>query len=342
MFVLYFIKGAVISSTATPDKNKLNTGTLTYSDIQNKAEYKSTGFGVGYNNKLEPGMKLGDYGFTPNPSIPVGDSADSITKAAISPGTITIRDNPNQDISTLSRDTANSLNALGKIFDKQSVKERQELASLFGELAFEEIHNLGLKDGDPRKVVLHTIVGTIMGKLGGNAFSGGFSAGLNEALQTELAKITDPDLRQWASYIIGRAAGDMVGGATAVYSTKYNNLFYDVADWIIEKKYDLKVNNIKGMLRLQGITPDNPNYDEIVCQMLTELDKWEGTIIESGAKVDIKQIKAVANLLDMTPTERRLFGDFVEEYKRDSGIRGNFHFPWQKLVELGKLFKGGK
>jgi filamentous hemagglutinin len=33
------LKGAVISSDATPDKNKLSTDTLSYSDIKNKADY---------------------------------------------------------------------------------------------------------------------------------------------------------------------------------------------------------------------------------------------------------------------------------------------------------------
>ena len=61
-----------------------------------------------------------------------GDTA-SATKSAVALGTIDIRENPAQDISALSRDTANSLNELGRIFDKKTVEEQQELAAVFGE-----------------------------------------------------------------------------------------------------------------------------------------------------------------------------------------------------------------
>ena len=35
------LKGGIISSEAEKDKNKISTGTLTYEDIQNKADYKA-------------------------------------------------------------------------------------------------------------------------------------------------------------------------------------------------------------------------------------------------------------------------------------------------------------
>ena len=35
------LKGGIIGSEATSDKNKISTGTLTYEDIDNKAEYNS-------------------------------------------------------------------------------------------------------------------------------------------------------------------------------------------------------------------------------------------------------------------------------------------------------------
>ena len=229
------LKGAVIASEAAPDKNKLSTDTLTYSDIQNKAEYDSSSVGVNYNSKLTPGMKLGDYGLTPNIGVSASGDADSTTKSAISPGTVIVRSNPNTDLSKISRDTTNTVNALGKIFDKQTVKEKQELAGLFGEVAFEEIHNIseknGWKDGDPQKVALHTIVGALMAQMGGgDALSGGVGAGVNEAMQKELSNITDPALRQWASYVIGSTAAKVAGGtpitggSTAVSGTKNNNL----------------------------------------------------------------------------------------------------------------------
>lgn len=226
------LTGAMIASTATPDKNTLSTGTLTFSDIQNKADYSASSIGANYNSNLQPGMKLGDLGLTPNIGVVVSGNADSTTKSAISNGTIIVG-GTKVDPVNLSRDTNNSLNALGKIFDKQTVEERQELVSVFGEVAAEEIHKLsvskGWKDGDPNKVALHTILGTLMAQMsGGNPLSGGFSAGLNEALQKELANLPS-DVRQWASYVIGSAAAKLAGGtpqtggSIAANGTKNNN-----------------------------------------------------------------------------------------------------------------------
>ncbi|MEB5613836.1 hemagglutinin, partial [Serratia marcescens] len=36
------LKGAVIASTATPDKNQVTTGTLTFSDVQNHSDYNAS------------------------------------------------------------------------------------------------------------------------------------------------------------------------------------------------------------------------------------------------------------------------------------------------------------
>ena len=50
-------KGAVIDSTAPAEKNKLTTGTLTWENIDNKAEYKTGGHGISYNGKIGRGDK---------------------------------------------------------------------------------------------------------------------------------------------------------------------------------------------------------------------------------------------------------------------------------------------
>lgn len=244
------LKGAVISSEASPEKNKLSTDTLTYSDIQNKAQYSASSQGVNYAAGKDANgnpIKYNASGLTPNIGVTISGESSSTTKSAISPGSIEIRSNPNQDISGLSRDTTNALNSLGKIFDKKTVQEKQELASLFGEIAFEEIHKLsdknGWDDGSPQKIALHSLIGGIMSELAGGGFaSGAVGAGINEAVQKELQKLykDQPDVWQWASYVIGAAAAKAVGGdaqtggSSAASGTKNNSQLLPPVEWALK------------------------------------------------------------------------------------------------------------
>ncbi len=231
------LKGGLISSEADADKNKISTGTLTFEDIKNDADYKAGSVGV--NANINNGADCNEQGVTPAIGMPAGGSAESTTKATISEGTIEIRDKENQkqDVDKLNRDTKNSLNKLGEIFDKTKIEERQELANLFGELAYNEIHKLadknGWKDGDPEKDALHALVGGIMSELTGNGFLAGASAStINEMVQKKLAEQFDgePDKHQWASAIIGGIVSQLVadnaqaGASTAASGTKNNDL----------------------------------------------------------------------------------------------------------------------
>ena len=115
----------------------------------------------------------------PNISMPVKGAASSRTASAIAEGTIDIRENPTQDISTLSRDTENALNELGRIFDKKKIEEQQELAAVFGEEAFCLAHNMK-DDGSGRKIAVHAIIGGIMSQITGAGFTS------NNMIQEEL------------------------------------------------------------------------------------------------------------------------------------------------------------
>ena len=233
------LKGGIISSTADADKNKLSTGTLTFEDIQNKADYKANGIGakVNKNNNADYNEK----GITPDIGMPASGEAESTTKAAISKGTIEIRDKENQkqDINKLNRDTANSLNKLGEIFDKTKVEERQELANLFGELAYNEIHYM---DGsNEQKALYHAVVGGIMSKLtGGDFLAGATAAGINKLVIEEVKKAAnyEPDKMQWVSAALGAVVAEFVSGnaqagASAAASGTKNN---EVADIIFNPK----------------------------------------------------------------------------------------------------------
>lgn len=125
------LDGAVIASTATADKNSLDTGTLGFSDIHNEADFKTQHSGI----SLSGGGSFGNdfQGNMPGGMISVaGNSghAEGTTQAAIADGTITIRDKDNQkqDVANLSRDTENANDSISPIFDKE--KEQNRLAAV--------------------------------------------------------------------------------------------------------------------------------------------------------------------------------------------------------------------
>ena len=233
------LKGGIIFSEAEKDKNKISTGTLTFEDIRNKADYKAGGAGIKVNKNND--ADYNEKGITPDIGMPASGEAESTTKATISKGTIEIRDKENQkqDINKLNRDTQNSLNKLGEIFDKTKIEERQELANLFGELAYNEIHYM---DGsNEQKALYHAVVGGIMSKLtGGDFLAGATAAGINKLVIEEVEKAAnyDPDKMQWVSAALGAVVAEFVsgnpqaGGSVAASGTKNNA----VADIIFNPK----------------------------------------------------------------------------------------------------------
>ncbi len=251
------IKGSVIDSNASKDKNTLTTGTLTWEDVENKADYKATADGRNYGaswspketitNKDGTTQKVGGNKVATSPvkSQPVKGEADSITKSAISEGNIAITDKEHQkqDISDLNRDTQNTLNQLEKIFNKEKVQERQELANEFAQLGAEKIGDIASEKGwdknDPRRTLLHGLLGGITAKLGGNnVLSGAMAGGGMESLQPLLDNFLKdyPDMREEVASIFGYATGKLFGGdgnvgaVTAWSGTKFNWLTHEQRD----------------------------------------------------------------------------------------------------------------
>ncbi|EID6522128.1 VENN motif pre-toxin domain-containing protein, partial [Escherichia coli] len=121
------LDGAVIASTATPDKNHLDTGTLGFSDLHNEADYKVSHSGI----SLSGGGSFGDkfQGNMPGGMISAGGHsghAEGTTQAAVAEGTITIRDRDNQkqNLANLSRDPVHANDSISPIFDKEKEQNR--------------------------------------------------------------------------------------------------------------------------------------------------------------------------------------------------------------------------
>ncbi len=119
------LDGGVIASTATADKNSLNTGTLGWRDIHNEVDYAVSHSGI----SISGGGVVGD-------SFSGNMAADGSSHAAISNGTITVRDKENQqqDIAGLSRDTAGANGSISPVFDKEKEQSRLQEVQLIGEL----------------------------------------------------------------------------------------------------------------------------------------------------------------------------------------------------------------
>lgn len=131
------LDGAVIASTATPDKNHLDTGTLGFSDLHNEADYKVSHSGI----SLSGGGSLGDkfQGNMPGGMISAGGHsghAEGTTQAAVADGTITIRDGDNQkqNLANLSRDPAHANDSISPIFDKEKEQRRLQTVGLISDI----------------------------------------------------------------------------------------------------------------------------------------------------------------------------------------------------------------
>ena len=131
------LNGAVIGSTATADKNRLDTGTIGFSDIENRADFEVEHQSVG----MSTGGSIGSQ-FAGNMAngLLVGANRDghdsSTTHAAVSDGTLIVRDPTRQaqDINQLSRDVEHANQTLSPIFDKEKEQERLQQAQLIGEI----------------------------------------------------------------------------------------------------------------------------------------------------------------------------------------------------------------
>ena len=236
------LKGGLIDSVANADKNHLTTGTLTWEDMKNSADYKAGGLGSSYASKDE-GTRLNERGLTPSISPAIRGSADSTTKSAVSEGTITItdREHQQQDISKLSRDTKNSLNQLQEIFDKTKVEEKQELLGMLEKYGNQAIHTYaeskGWKDGSTEKILLHGAFGALMGDMaGGSVPATALAGGVNEYVMGYLTKSKGedwvqkhPDTVQWLSAGVGAAIGNLskdvlTGAGVSLGASKWNYL----------------------------------------------------------------------------------------------------------------------
>ncbi len=146
------LKGAVIDSTAAATQNRLRTGSLNHSALINRAAYRASSFsaGGGYSGggagtpqqdtpqgdapasdkqtgdpQTRSPLQGGGVSIAPPGAMAASDSASSVTRSAMAPGTLEVADSsPAQTaaLASLSRDTRATGNALKPIFDQKQIE----------------------------------------------------------------------------------------------------------------------------------------------------------------------------------------------------------------------------
>ena len=291
------LKGAIIDSKAPAEKNKLTTGTLTWENIDNKAEYKAKASGITVSTHAI--SKLNPLGLGYVPTIPVKGKAGSTTYAAIADSIITTtKEKTDKEIS---HDTTNALNTLSEIFDKKKIEEKQEYVNilsqvgyrLIGDIAGHKENELNKKAEKARKennsilaekyekeakkwsesgtnrIAMHGIMGALVSKEAGAGMTKGLTgAGLNALLQKELGKIKDKEVHKMASAAIGYLAGGKTGAAIAWQATTFNYLTHE------QKKQ-------KEALIAQALEEGDEEQANTIRQYYDELDNKQDIIISN-------------------------------------------------------------
>ncbi|MFR6409106.1 MAG: hemagglutinin repeat-containing protein [Dialister invisus] len=324
------LKGAVIDSQAEKEKNRLTTGTLTWENIDNKAEYKASGKGISYTNGA--GIPLNALGLLSNMVPTVKDKAGTTTTSAVSQGTITItnKENQTQDIEKLNRNTENSLNKLKEIFDKTKVEEKQELIHMMNIVGNQIIHeaadHYGWKEGSTEKLLLHGAIGALTGTMsGGNALSGAVSGSVNEFALAYMEKTkgrdwmdTHPDTVQAISTALGAVAGSLTGDrATGAYTAQMGT------KWNYYEKYP----NMKEKIE-KYLSSDEYKQQEAGTAHVIYLD--DST--EHGVIITKDSDTGTGRIIDI---DSRRGETFKKLYPRKDGIR-----PYDKNVTFKRIDKG--
>lgn len=374
------LKGSIISSKADKDKNSLTTRHLDIKNIQNEAEYTVRDNGLQYNNfgssktksKKEFDKIYKHIGLTPTGGVGAHGKSSSITKSAISDGKI-IENGQMVDIKTINTDIEHSLNELQAIFDKKSIEEKQQLAHLFSVNANEAIHQIakheGWKDGDPRKVALHAIVGGTTANLGGGQFSDGvYAAGLSEAMMPQFKKwsgkikgpdgkeYVDPEHLQQIAFVFGYATNGLLeqnkqSGAYVSHMGAKHNWGYspeeikEKLNEAAEKIYE--VGNQWGQSRIKG--EEERTNAELHPEPLPASPQENGEALVSAVKsgnYDTEEYKEAADYtynrdgdVDTSPTSDNYGFTLAKRGVQPTGITddGTTYY-----IENGKTYMGPK
>ena len=335
------LKGAVIDSQAEKEKNRITTGTLTWENIDNKAEYKAKASGITASTHAI--SKLNPLGLGYVPTIPVKGKAGSTTYAAIADSIITTtKEKTDKEIS---HDTANALNTLSEIFDKKKIEEKQEYVNILSQVGYRLIGDIaGHKENElykkaekarkennsilaekyekeakkwsesgTNRIAMHGIMGALVSKEAGAGMTKGLTgAGLNALLQKELGKIKDKEVHKIASAAIGYLAGGKTGAAIAHQATTFNYLTHEQYKQYLDDMKNAKTEEEKKRLQKDWEAIDEKQrYSPIS----TPGTYWD---LKTGRPFTVKEGGSLFEPVLVTAT--RAHGETIFESAMASGI----------------------
>ncbi|AMP12003.1 hemagluttinin repeat family protein [Collimonas arenae] len=252
------LKGAAITSTATPDKNSLQTASLTYSDLTNTQHTDSQSVSASASTSSIASNVMNNVLGNLNGGIGMPKSGDqtSSTNSVISPANVTItgtgdgaKDAQSQANATTltSRDAATANQSLANTLtlqqaqdlqaQQQKAQENQRAAGLVGATLAGMVGDMAQgkwPDGSPEKIALHGIVGLIEAKIGGGSAAAGAIAGMtHEAMVPIMSDYLVSqgykpgsqafnDMMNLGATLVGAASGMLAGGGTQGATTGAN------------------------------------------------------------------------------------------------------------------------
>jgi filamentous hemagglutinin len=257
------LQGGVIASTADASKNRLDTGSLRFSNLQNQANYSAKQVGISGGSSFGSNVS-GAAGAALSLATPQHDKENSTTQAGIANGSITVR-NGNTDLTGLDRHPTLDNQALKPVFDEQKLQLHQELGQVAGQVvmhaagdiaaymanhATTEDEQKAWLDGGSNKILLHGLVGAATAELGGgNAAQGALGAAAGESISEKMQTYLwqqgiNPDSNKGKSLmsLASAAIGTIGGGAgvsTALQGEQFNRQLHpQEINWIKDHAKD--------------------------------------------------------------------------------------------------------
>ncbi|GAB1848681.1 hypothetical protein MyNCGM683_35570 [Achromobacter xylosoxidans] len=303
------LDGAVIASDADAAKNGLSTETLGFRDLHNKAQYKSAtvGINLGMSGAFDKPNKGAALGAGPSglSFASTSGSETGTTRAAVSVGTLAVRSDKEtgrDSTAGLSRDTAGANGSIGKIFDKDKVREQLEFQQAFGQLGMQIAGDVADRltaddqqlwgEGKPGRMALHAAIAGIGAALGGGDVAGAISGTLAGDAASNLLRDRvnqavaglPADARDQVSKVIlnvvasaaGGATGGMSGASGASLADMYNRQLHPDEGSLIRK-------SAKRYAEKNGISVSQAEA-ELTAQALRQTDSWAAEHYDENQK----------------------------------------------------------